>query len=140
MALHLLKLCVGTESIEELARWQISKRRKGAKGSYHFTRNHPKRAEEILDGGSLYWIIKGFVRVRQRIISIDSVQREEAGRFCRLTLHMDLVPTVPQPRKPHQGWRYLEPDEAPLDLNPKGKGEAAMPPELLAELKTLGLL
>lgn len=140
MPLHLLKLCVGIDSIEELAHWQAKKRRKGAKGSYHFTRNFPKRADEILGGGSIYWVIKGFVRVRQRIIAIDSVQREEEGRFCRLTLHKDLRPTVPQPRKPHQGWRYLEPAEAPLDLNPRGKGEAAMPPELLAELKSLGLL
>jgi hypothetical protein len=140
MALHLLKLCVGIDSIEELAQWQTKKRRKGAKGSYHFTRNHPKRAEEILAGGSIYWVIKGFVRVRQRIVSIDAVQREEAGRFCRLTLHKDLVPTVPQPRKAHQGWRYLEPEEAPLDLNPRGKGEAAMPQDMLAELKSLGLL
>jgi hypothetical protein len=140
MPLHLLKLCVGIDSIEELAHWQAKKRRKGAKGSYHHTRNHPKRADEILDGGSMYWIIKGFVRVRQRIIGINTVHLEEKGRHCRLTLHKDLVPTVPQLRKPHQGWRYLEPSGAPADLDPKGKGETAMPPELLVELKNLGLL
>ncbi|HYM32542.1 MAG TPA: DUF1489 domain-containing protein [Candidatus Cybelea sp.] len=140
MTLHLLKLCVGIDSIEELARWQKKKRRKSAVGSYHYTRNFPKRDEEILDGGSMYWVIKGFVRVRQRIIALDTVHLQEEGRYCRITLHKKLVPTVPQPRKPHQGWRYLEPADAPPDLDPKGKGERAMPAELLAELKMLGLL
>ena len=140
MPLHLLKLCVGIDSIEHLAAVQQARRKGRIQTSAHFTRQMPKRAEEILDGGSIYWVIKGFVRVRQRIVGIDTVYRGEEGKFCKLSLHRDLVPTVPQPRKPHQGWRYLEPADAPADLAQAGRGLQAMPPEMIAELKSLGLL
>jgi hypothetical protein len=139
VALHLLKVCVGIASIEALAAVQ-AKRRGRAKGSPHYTRNLPKRAAEVLAGGSMFWIIKGFVRVRQRIIGIDTVHLEEEGRFCRLLLHPELVATEPQPRKPHQGWRYLSAEEAPLDLKAGSDAADALPPELVAELKMLGLL
>jgi len=139
MPLHLLKLCVGIESIEHLARVQKARRKGRAKGSFHITRQLPKRAEEILDGGSIYWVIKGVIRVRQRIIGIDTIYRGE-GRYCRLLLHRDLVPVVPQPRRPHQGWRYLDPADAPADLTAAERRLKAMPPEMLAELKSLGLL
>lgn len=141
MALHLLKVCVGIESIEHLT--QVQKERRGRrKVNYHFTRQMPQRAEEIVGSGSLYWIIKGLVRVRQPIVAIDSVVLEEDGRYCRLSLAPALVATDPQPRRPHQGWRYLTPEDAPADLGkgPQGKGGEAMPPELLAELRSLGLL
>jgi len=141
MPLHLLKVCVGIESIEHLTR--VQKERRGRRRvNHHFTRQMPQRAGEIVGSGSLYWIIKGLVRVRQAIVAIDSVVLEEDGRYCRLSLDPQLVPTDPQPRRPHQGWRYLSPEDAPADLGkgPKRKGGEAMPPELLAELRSLGLL
>lgn len=141
MPLHLLKVCVGIESIEHLT--QVQKERRGRrKVNYHFTRQMPQQAEEIVGSGSLYWIIKGLVRVRQPIVAIDSVVLEEDGRYCRLSLDPQLVATDPQPRRPHQGWRYLTPEDAPVDLGTgkKLKGGGAMPPELLAELRALGLL
>lgn len=140
MALHLLKVCVGIDSIDHLAR--VQKQRRGRrKTNWHHTRQMPSRAEEILAGGSIYWIIKGFVRVRQRIVGIDEVHLEEEGRYCRLSLDPVLVPTEPQSRRPHQGWRYLEPADAPADLKAGKRGEGqALPAQLIAELKELGLL
>lgn len=140
MALHLLKVCVGIDSIEHLA--EVQKQRRGRrKVIWHYTRQLPQRAEEILAGGSIYWIIKGFVRVRQRIVGIDEVHLEEEGRYCRLSLDPTLVSTEPQARRPHQGWRYLEAADAPPDLKAgkRSKGET-LPPQLIAELKELGLL
>lgn len=140
MALHLIKVCVGVESISHLAALQKARRGPRGKASPHITRHMPKRAAEILDGGSMYWIVKGLVLVRQRIVGIDQVPSED-GLRCRLLLDKELVPTDPQPRRPHQGWRYLKPVDAPADLGAGGAGDvAAMPPEMLNELRRLGLL
>ncbi len=141
MALHLIKVCVGIGSIEELAAVQKGRRRPGDAGSPHITRHRPKRADEILDGGSLYWIIKRAVAVRQRILAIEELTTEE-GRRCRLILDKVLVATVPWPRRPHQGWRYLAAADAPPDLATQADGSGGeMPPrEMIAELKRLGLM
>lgn len=142
MALHLIKVCVGINSIEHLAEVQKARRRPGDPGQPHFTRHVPKRAAEILDGGSLYWILKRVVQVRQRILAIDEIEEAEGGKRCRLMLDKKLVVTEPWPRRPHQGWRYLAAADAPPDLDPKAKGKAAVQatPEMLAELKRLGLI
>ncbi|MSP51269.1 MAG: DUF1489 family protein [Alphaproteobacteria bacterium] len=144
MVVHLLKLCVGVDEIDQLARWQRDRlKRMKAAGEKprlrHVTRHAPKRCEEILDGGSLYWVIKGFVRVRQRIVAIEAVENDKGEQKCGLYLDRKMVRTELQPRRPHQGWRYLEPSLAPSDL-PAGATVDDIPPRLAAELKDLGLL
>ena len=119
MPLHLLKLSVGSESVETMARWQAT--RLARDGTlYHETRNFPRRAEEILNGGSIYWIIKGYVRVRQQISALERRADEDRGRFCRIVLDPDLVLTEIQPRRPHQGWRYLDAADATVGRQARG--------------------
>ena len=142
MTLHLIKLCVGCDSIDDLAEWidyRVAEARKAGRKPQHFhiTRMVPKQASDLLDGGSLYWVIKGNVQVRQRLMDIETFADEDGIRRCRLALEPRLVPTEWQPRRPFQGWRYLEPKDAPPDL---GKArEGALPPELAAELAELGV-
>ncbi|MCW5731787.1 MAG: DUF1489 domain-containing protein [Alphaproteobacteria bacterium] len=140
MTLNLIKLCVGIDSIEHLQK--VQKQRRGRrKVNYHYTRQMPQRGEEIVGRGSIYWVIKGFIRVRQPILALDIVHLEEEGRHCRISLDPALVAVEPTPFRAFQGWRYLEPKDAPPDLKGGGgKARAAMPPELIAELKQLGLL
>ncbi len=139
MALHLIKLCVGVETIDELAKWQ-KHRLKSKKRLYHVTRFRPKSEAEIVDGGSIYWIIKGYVRVRQRIVGFEHGVTKERGRVCFIMLDRKLVPTALQPRRPHQGWRYFKPEDAPRDLAKGAKPEREPPPKMAAELRALGLL
>jgi len=131
--LHLIKLCVGCDSIEDLAEWQRKR-----SPLEHWTRSHPKRAEEILDGGSLYWVVKGQIRVRQRILGLERREGEE-GTWCAIVLGRRLTRLRPRAHRPFQGWRYLEVEDAPPDL---AKGEKAdeLPEKLAAELRALGLL
>ncbi|MCB1488328.1 MAG: DUF1489 family protein [Bauldia sp.] len=142
MTLHLIKLCVGCDSIDDLAEWidyRVAEARKAGREPQHFhvTRMVPKQTAELLEGGSLYWVIKGNVQVRQRLMDIQTFADEEGIRRCRLVLEPKLVPTEWQPRRPFQGWRYLEPKDAPPDLGQAGEG--ALPPELAAELAELGV-
>jgi hypothetical protein len=144
MTLHLIKLCVGVSEPHELAAWQKKRwddaKKAGRKPECrHLTRNTPKRADEIIGGGSLYWVIKGVIRVRQRIIGIKPVTMDGAPR-CKLLLDRKLVRVTPRPMRAFQGWRYLEPADAPPDLDSLGKGAANMPPKMLEELRELGLL
>ena len=117
MTVHIVKLCVGVDSIEHLARFQESRRAQfEALGlpveHVHRTRNRPRRDGEVLDGGSLYWIIKGFIRARQAIIRLDHLHDDEGGKRCGFVLGPDLVRTELYARRPHQGWRYLEAKDA----------------------------
>lgn len=136
---HLLKIAVGIDSIEHF-RERMKIRRKQGKTFTHYTRHMPKRAEEVLAGGSLYWIVKGYVAVRCPIVGLEEAVLENKGPHCGIVMKSELIPVLPQPRRPHQGWRYLEDEDAPADLADAGKGAAEMPPELLAELRSLGLL
>jgi hypothetical protein len=142
MALHLIKLCVGCDSVEDLAAWieqrQKAKRRRGGRPEHvHVTRMVPRRISELLDGGSLYWVIKGTVQARQRLLDIQPfVDSDGIGR-CRLVLEPKLIRTEWQPRRPFQGWRYLSANDAPRDLK-KGSGDD-LPAALRAELAELGL-
>ena len=104
----------------------------------HVTRNRPRRADEILDGGSIYWIIKGVMIARQKIIDLAAVQRDDGRPACGLVLSSELVATIPTKMRIFQGWRYLEPEDAPADLI--GAGDESMPPALAAELRALGIL
>lgn len=145
MTVHLVKLCVGASAIEDLADWQA--RVLAGKTGYgnvdrlfHTTRMTPKRREELLDGGSIYWVMAGVIRVRQRVLDIETYTDREGIKRCRLVLDETLVPTRPAPRRPFQGWRYLDPADAPRDLEVSGEGDDRMPAAMQAELAELGLL
>jgi hypothetical protein len=139
MALHLLKIAVGVESVEHLAELQAARKKKLGR-IVHFTRHYPKRADELLDGGSMYWIVKGLVRVRQRLIGFDRTKRDNDMPACAIGLDATLVRTRLQPRRPHQGWRYLVPADAPADVPAGAADEADMPPAMVEELRALGLI
>ena len=144
--LHLVKLCVGAASIEDLAQWQASY--PGflpAKGKtrrvFHTTFQWPKRQADLLDGGSLYWVIKGFIQARQKLVGFDEGAKDDGSPCCLLLLDPAIVPVRPQPRKAFQGWRYLTADDAPPDLSSDaGATLAAMPPQLRKQLAALGLM
>lgn len=142
MTVHLIKLCVGIEDVAHLERVQ-KERLKGKRGKarvlHHHTRMTPKRADEILEGGSLYWVIKGVIRVRQRIIGIDQGTDWEGRKACILSLEPKNVLVRPTPRRPFQGWRYLATEDAPADLK-EGEDAEALDPAMAKELRDLGLL
>jgi len=133
MALHLIKLCVGADSVEELRAWRAERARRGIAPIVP-TRQTPKRAEELLDGGSLYWVIKGVILVRQKIVSI--VTLDSGPQPCRIDLAPELILTAPQPRRPFQGWRYFDPKDAPPDL--AGDDGEEMPQDLARQLREIG--
>lgn len=139
MTLHLMKLCVGIESVEQLERSQARRLTRG-RALFHDTRMMPRRAQEVVDGGSLYWVIKGRFQVRQAITAITQ-ETDDTGRgFARLHLDPALRRLVPRAQRPFQGWRYLEPAKAPQDLASRGSDDADLPPEMQAELRALGIL
>jgi hypothetical protein len=140
--LHLLKMAVGVADLDELRRIRAARQTERG-GSWVYTRNHPRRAEEVLAGGSIYWVIRGQVLVRQRVAGFRS-ERDDSGRaYCLIDVDQELVPTLPRPWRPFQGWRYLTPADAPADAR-SGRPAAvdcdAPPAEMLAELRALGLL
>ena len=138
-SLHLIKLSVGTESVDTLADWQASKPAQSADGlPRHVTRMWPKREAQLLNGGSIFWVIKGFIQCRQRILRLDEVIREDGIRFCAIVLDPQLHRTTNARRRPFQGWRYLTADDAPKDLQ-KGSANADLPPELMASLADIGI-
>ncbi len=138
MPLHLLKVCVGVVSVAELRQFQAARLARG-ETLRHVTRHTPRRGAEIVAGGSLYWIIKRAIRVRQRIVALEEVRGKD-GKRCALVLDPKLVAIEPRPRRPHQGWRYFSPDDAPRDLTAGEHVDQDMPLEMLAELRELGLL
>lgn len=137
---NLLKLCVGTETVEELAAWQTMRRKLWPDTMpRHITRMWPKREAEVLNGGSLYWVFKGVILARQHITAFEERRGEDGILRCALVLDPEIVRTEPAPRRPFQGWRYLSVEDAPRDL-PKGrKAEEALPPELARALADIGL-
>ena len=144
--MHLIKLCVGIESPAELIAWQRHRlevlRRSGKPAELvHRTRHMPKKRDEVLDGGSLYWVIKGVIQLRQRITDLREEMNAEGRSMCGIVFDPVLVPTRPQTRRPFQGWRYLTAADAPPDLPQAERGAIeAMPAEMRAELAALALL
>lgn len=137
MTVHLKKLSVGSDSLDTLKSWQAL--RLAETGILmHVTRSRPRRADEILDGGSIYWIIKGVMIARQKIIDLAEVQRADGRPACGLVLSPDLVATNPKKMRIFQGWRYLEAEDVPADLTESA--DESMPPALAAELRALGIL
>ena len=145
MALHLIKLCVGCDSVRDLEDWikqkLKQKRKSGEKPEHiHTTRMVPKRADELIDGGSLYWVIRGEIMCRQRIRAVRPfVDKDGVGR-CALVLDPKVVLVAPRPYRAFQGWRYLAAKDAPRDLDKVAKGAAAMPEKMRRELRELGLM
>lgn len=136
---NILKLCVGAESVEDLMDWQASQAPHWPKGrAVHVTRMWPKREDEVL-GGSLYWVIKGVVLARQKIVSMQEVIGADGIRRCALVLDAEVIRTEPAPRRPFQGWRYLAPADSPRDM-PKGRAqEDTLPEDLARALADIGL-
>ncbi|RZI99359.1 MAG: DUF1489 family protein [Brevundimonas sp.] len=130
MPLHLIKLCVGVSEVE----WLEQRASNGRPLIVH-TRMTPKRATELEDGGSLFWVIKGVIACRQPILDVKTLGEGKASR-CEVTLEPRVIRTAPQGRRPFQGWRYLEGKDAPADLT---SAEATdLPGDLVQELRELG--
>lgn len=143
MTLHLIKLCVGVETLDDLARWQTErlaelKAKKKPLELVHVTRQTPKRVDELLDGGSLYWVIKGQIAARQALVALRPLVRDGIPH-CAIVYEPKLVATVRRAHRPFQGWRYLPAPDAPPDARDL-KGASGIPEALKAELAELGLL
>ncbi len=138
--INLIKLSVGTETVDDLAAWQSSPRPKGADGKpRHVTRMWPKREAEILNGGSIYWVIKGVVQARQRILRLDEYDRGDGIRRCALVFDPKLIRVENMTKRPFQGWRYLRSEDAPADLPAHRAHEEQLPPQLSAALADIGV-
>lgn len=143
MTLHIIKLSVGTDSLDDLVTWQkqvlAQKRKTGITPELmHVTRMTPKRADEVLDGGSIYWVIKGFIAGRQRLLDLRPVKKNGVPH-CALVLDPEMVPVRMTPKKAFQGWRYLDPKDAPPDRR-RNTHDDDLPESLKRELAALGLL
>jgi hypothetical protein len=135
MALHMIKLCVGADTIEDLIEWRRSHVAPGDPWILR-TRQTPKRAVEMIDGGSVYRVFKGVILCRQRILDVATVGEGVTAR-CEVTLSEEVVRVAPAPRRAFQGWRYLEPKDAPPDLPGDGLGD--VPPDLARRLMEAGV-
>ncbi len=140
MTLHLIKLAVGIETLDHLKERQ--ERFKNEAGNYrHRTRMFPKRADELIDGGSMFWVIKRLVLVRQSIIALHREADREGRKFCLIELTPHQVLVDPQRKRPFQGWRYLRPEDAPRDLaDGSGYIDPDMPIDMRVELGRIGLI
>ena len=134
--LHLIKLCVGIDSVDQLLDWRA---RNPGRGSRHVTRMWPRRAKELLDGGSLYWVIKGAIQARQRVTGLEEVIGGDGIRRCAIVMDPQVIRTSPALRRPFQGWRYLAPADAPPDLRAERPGDTSLPADLNAALAEIGV-
>jgi hypothetical protein len=145
MALNLIKLCVGCDSVRELEGWikqrlKDKRKRREKPEHIHRTRMVPKRAEELIDGGSLYWVIRGEIACRQRIRDVRPFRDKDGVGRCGIVLDPKVVLVAPRPFRAFQGWRYLAAKDAPRDLEKAAPGATAMPEKLRRELRELGLM
>jgi hypothetical protein len=140
VTVHLIKMAVGIDDLDHLIEHRRRRRASEGEGPCLIrTRHGPRRDAEVLDGGSIYWVIKGLIRVRQRVLGIVAGTDADGRPCCVLELDHDLMPTEPQPHRPFQGWRYLAPKDAPPDRQGAGMQDE-LPPALVRELRSLGLL
>jgi len=145
MPLHLVKLAVGCESVKELKGWvaeriQVAKKKGQPAHHIHITRMVPKRVDELLAGGSLYWVIRGEIAAREKIIAIEPFRDRDGIGRCRLVLQPKVIAVLSRPMRAFQGWRYFLASDAPPDLTSAGAGVADMPEPMRRELRELGLL
>lgn len=139
--LHLIKLSVGTESVDDLISWQARRRAQTPDGlPRHVTRMWPRRADEVLRGGSIYWVIQGFVQCRQRVLRLDEAIGQDGIRRCAFVLDPEIVRTTTARKRPFQGWRYLRPEDAPADLPVSRRDDDALPADLSAALAEIGVI
>ena len=143
MAIHLIKLSVGPENLSELEAWQQQrlkqqKRNRQPLELMHVTRHMPKRATEVLNGGSIYWVIKGFLVARQKLLELRPLTREGIP-YCGLVYDAEMIRVHPRPHRAFQGWRYFDPKDAPPDLITQN-GDDELPDDMRQELAALGLL
>lgn len=138
MALNLIKLCVGVSEIDELGQW-IRDCKAGRDSLDHTTRMFPARKDELLDGGSLYWVIRGLILCRQPIADLVAVKGKDGISRCRIEFKPKIIPVRPTPRRAFQGWRYFDAADAPPDL-PKGAAAKGLSQKMRRELSELGLL
>lgn len=136
MKVHLIKLAVGAEVLDDIRRFQQARLRSHGE-IFHLTRQTPKRMDELLDGGSLFWVVKGWTVARQEILDHGLHTLEDGTQKCKLVLAHALVEVERRPQRPFQGWRYLEGERIPPDRRP---GEEEPPPEMAEELRRLGLI
>ena len=141
MALNILKLCVGCESVDDLVDWQRTHPSPFPTGErQHVTRMWPRREDEVLDGGALYWVIKGVILCRQTILRLDRVEGADGILRCGLVLDPAVIRTHGAPRRPFQGWRYLDPADSPADLRKGSAHEDPLPEALARALSEIGLI
>lgn len=134
--IHLIKLAVGCDGIADIEAYQDHRLRSFGQ-IFHLTRSTPKRADELTDGGSIFWVVKSQIIARQLVTDVLADQDDEGRPRCRLILDPAIVQVESRPCKPFQGWRYLDPANAPAD---RRAGYQEPPPEMAEELRRLGLL
>ena len=136
------KLSVGSESIATLQDWQkvvVERRKSRGLSPYHehVTRMFPKQVENLLDGGSIYWVIKGLIQCRNELVALEETKTRDGRKACSILMRPKLIPVIPPPKRPFQGWRYLKAEDAPAAVTEIG-GANDLPPELRAKLANLG--
>ena len=146
MTVHLLRMAVRVESVGHLRTIQAERMQESAKSRkkqrlFPYTRNAPRRDKELLDGGSIYWVVKRYIRVRQKILGIESATNDEGRRYCSIELDPELVLVEPRRHKAFQGWRYFRTEDVPGDILEQSATEVdSLPLELADELRDLGLI
>ena len=144
MTIHLLRMAVGVENIANLQQIQSDRLSQSStqneKGLYTYTRNIPKKVNDLIDGGSIYWVIKRYIRVRQNILGIERRENDEGRAFCAIKIDPVLKQVVARRQKAFQGWRYLKPEDKPVDLQISNHKAKNMPSEMIDELRDLGLI
>lgn len=145
MTVHIVKLCVGCDTVQDLKDWQDERLKQLKRAGQtpelcHRTLQAPRRREEVLDGGSLYWVIRGVILVRQRILDLRPGRKDDGTPCCAIVYDEELVATRPQARRAFQGWRYLPAADAPADLRVVGEDEGDMPRAMRADLRELRLI
>ena len=131
--IHMMKLCVGADDVADLERWQ-NRLMLTRPNPYHHTRMVPKRGDELAEGGSIFWVIKGLIQVRQEIVAVTQITDRGGRKACELVFDPEIVAVEPTPKRPFQGWRYLKPEDAPADLK-AGSGTIELPANLRASLR-----
>ena len=134
---HLLKLCVGADSVEDLVEWYRTRPSAGERR--HVTRMWPRRAADLMAGGSLYWVIKGVILCRQRILRLDEARGADGILRCGIVMDPEVIRTEAAARRPFQGWRYLEAEDAPRDLPKERAADSALPEAMALALSEIGL-
>ncbi len=137
---NIVKLCVGIDSVEQLADYRARAVAQGSKAANrHVTRMFPRRRDEVLNGGSLYWVIKGLIQVRQRIIALEEIIGDDGIRRCAIVMDSELIRTKTAQRRPFQGWRYLDAENAPADLPRQRSKDDELPLDMQLALAEIGL-